>query len=51
MQQVRQLTAENRLLKSRVNIFVFLIFEEKKLFLIQLESDVERSDIIRLQRE
>ncbi|CAF4786446.1 unnamed protein product [Rotaria sp. Silwood1] len=33
MQQIRQLTTENRLLKSR------------------LESDVERSDIIRLQRE
>ncbi|UJR23988.1 hypothetical protein I4U23_026954 [Adineta vaga] len=33
MQQIRQLTNENRLLKSR------------------LESDVERSDIIRLQRE
>ncbi|CAF1168377.1 unnamed protein product [Adineta steineri] len=33
MQQIRQLTTENRLLKSK------------------LESDVERSDIIRLQRE
>ncbi|UJR23986.1 hypothetical protein I4U23_026952 [Adineta vaga] len=33
MQQIRQLTNENRLSKSR------------------LESDVERSDIIRLQRE
>jgi len=51
MQQIRQLKAENRLLKSRVIISFCFVFVLEIFLFVQLESDVERSDIIRLQRE